>query len=87
MNNRNMITEDDWYIMNQFLNGMGRLTDLSNNIKRQGWISEKQRGYLYSLYKAWQKSNNKSYEYDLHSEFTEEDYEITNYELCVDGWD
>ena len=82
-----MITEDDWYIMNQFLNGMGRLTDLSNNIKRQGWISEKQRVYLNSLYKDWQKSNNKSYGPNQYDEFTEEDYEITNYELCVDGWD
>jgi hypothetical protein len=80
------ITEDDWLIINQFLNGMGKLADLSNNIKRQGWISSKQRTYMNSLYNSWKQSNNKSYGFDVYSDFTEEDYQITNYELCVGEW-
>lgn len=73
--------------MNQFLKGMGKLTDLSNNIVKQGWISDKQRTYMNSLYKEWERQcGSQSYGPDQYSDYTEEDMLITNYDLCVGEW-
>lgn len=86
MNNRTPITKEDWFIMKQFLKGMGKLTDLSNNIVKQGWISDKQRAYMNSLYKDWERQSATSYGPDEYSDYPEEDMLITNYDLCVGEW-